>query len=323
MTSFEQTDLLDLDTYSVTDLSAVLETAKAMLPILQRPIARVPTLRGKTVAMVFFEPSTRTRVSFELAAKSLGADVINISNSGSSVEKGESVTDTLKTIQSLGADLLVVRHHASGIPYLAASTLDIPVINAGDGSHAHPSQALLDMFTINSELGQIKGKRVVIVGDILHSRVARSNIWGLTKMGAKVILSGPPQLLPSQWQEIPELKGEIYTDPVLDRAIEGADVIMALRIQKERMISMSMPDIREYSRLYSINQNRLGLASPNAIVMHPGPINRGVEISDEVAYGEQSKIQSQVINGVATRMSIIYLLSGNYGTSREAPIGQS
>lgn len=320
MTSFKQKNLLDLDTYSSEDILTVLDTAKAMLPILRRPIARVPTLRGKTVAMVFFEASTRTRVSFELAAKSLGADVISIGNSGSSVEKGESVTDTLNTIQSLGANVLVIRHHASGAPYLAARTLDIPVINAGDGSHAHPSQALLDMFTINSEFGQIRGKRVVIVGDILHSRVARSNIWGLTKMGATVVLSGPSQLLPSHMQEIPGFQDQISTDPNLDRAIEGADVIMALRIQKERMTSMSMPDIREYAKLYSINTKRLGLANPNAIVMHPGPINRGVEISDEVAYGEQSKIQSQVINGVATRMSIIYLLSGN---SREAPIGQS
>lgn len=302
--------LLDIDDFSRDEITTVLDTAESMSEILARPISRVPTLRGKTIVNVFYEASTRTRVSFELAGKYLSADVINITASGSSAQKGESLVDTVRTIQALGADMVVMRHHESGAPYLAAAELDCSVINAGDGWHAHPTQALLDLFTVRKELGEFEGKKLVIVGDILHSRVARSNIWGFTRMGMRVVLCGPATLLPSTFQDLSDANGLLSLELDADAAMEGADVVMALRIQKERMQAGLLPDLREYAALYGVNRARLEKASPTAIVMHPGPMNQGIEISPKVAYGSSSFIEKQVANGLAIRMSIFYLLAG-------------
>ena len=303
-------DLLDLDDFQRDDISLILDTSDTMTEILRRQIPRVPTLRGTTVANLFYEASTRTRVSFELAARSLGADVVNVSAAGSSIEKGESLVDTLRTVQALGADLVVMRHHDAGAPYLAASLLDCPVINAGDGWHAHPSQALLDLYTVRSHLGELEGLKLVIVGDIMHSRVARSNIWGFARMGARIVLCGPPQLVPHELTQLPGTDGLVRIESDFDIAIEDADVVMTLRIQKERMEGVHLPDLREYARLYGLNQDRLARARPGALVMHPGPINQGVEISAAVAAGPSSVIEEQVTNGVAIRMASIYLLAG-------------
>jgi aspartate carbamoyltransferase catalytic subunit len=305
-----QRNLLDLDEFGRDDIGLILDTGVSMAEILSRQIPRVPTLRGTTVANLFYEASTRTRVSFELAARSLGADVVNVTASGSSIEKGESLVDTLRTVQALGADMVVIRHRDAGAPYLAAATLDCPVINAGDGWHAHPSQALLDLYTVRSRLGRLEGIKLVIVGDILHSRVARSNIWGFARMGAHIVLCGPPQLLPNEFTRFPGTDGLVTIEPDLDIAVEGADVIMALRIQQERMEGAHLPDLREYARLYSISEARLARAHPDALVMHPGPMNQGVEISGAIAYGDASVIEEQVTNGVAIRMAGIYLLAG-------------
>ena len=270
---------------------------------------------------LFYEDSTRTRASFELAGKVLGADVINISSSGSSVQKGETLLDTVRTIQATGADLLVLRHGASGAPYLAAREVSCRVVNAGDGWHAHPSQALLDAYTIRSRLGDVRGKKIVIVGDIAHSRVARSNLWGLSALGAEVLVCGPPTLLPFGFDGRTDRNGAEERDfpPVrvehnLDRAVEGADVVMALRLQRERQQSGLLPSLREYSRLYQVTAERLARAKPDVIVLHPGPMNEGVEISAEVAHGARSLIEEQVANGVAVRMAILYLL-----LQKEAP----
>jgi aspartate carbamoyltransferase catalytic subunit len=302
-------NLLDLDDFGHNEISLILDTTVSMSEILNRQIPRVPTLRGLTIANLFYEPSTRTRVSFEIAARSLGADVVNVAASGSSVEKGESLVDTLRTVKALGADMLVIRHQEAGAPYLAASTIDCPVINAGDGWHAHPSQALLDLYTVRSRLGHLEGLKLVIVGDIMHSRVARSNIWGFSRMGAHVTLCGPPQLLPKQIAQFPGTDGLIHIEPNLDIAIENANVVMALRIQRERMDGFQLPNLREYAKLYSVTEERLKLAHPGALVMHPGPLNQGVEISSSIAYSDSSVIEEQVTNGVATRMASIYLLA--------------
>ena len=302
-------NLLDLDDFGHNEISLILDTTASMSEILNRPIPRVPTLRGLTIANLFYEPSTRTRVSFEIAARSLGADVVNVAASGSSVEKGESLVDTLRTVKALGADMLVIRHQEAGTPYLAASTIDCPVINAGDGWHAHPSQALLDLYTVRSRLGHLEGLKIVIVGDIMHSRVARSNIWGFSRMGAHVTLCGPPQLLPQQIAQFPDTDGSIHIEPNLDIAIENANVVMALRIQKERMDRFQLPNLREYAKLYSVTEERLKRAHPDALVMHPGPLNQGVEISSSIAYSDSSVIEEQVTNGVATRMASMYLLT--------------
>ena len=314
-----QRNLLDLDEFGRDDIGLILDTGVTMAEILSRQIPRVPTLRGTTIANLFYEASTRTRVSFELAARSLGADVVNVTASGSSIEKGESLVDTLRTVQALGADLVVIRHRDAGAPYLAAATVDCPVINAGDGWHAHPSQALLDLYTVRSRLGRLEGLKLVIVGDILHSRVARSNIWGFARMGAHIVLCGPPQLLPNEITQFPGTDRLVTIEPDLDIAVEGADVIMALRIQQERMDGIHLPDLREYSRLYSISEARLARAHPDALVMHPGPMNQGVEISAAIAYGDASVIEEQVTNGVAIRMAGIYLLAGG---SAEAANGR-
>ena len=317
--SWHHRHILDLDDFSSEELELVFQTSDAMKEILGREIRRVPTLRGKTVAILFYEPSTRTRVSFELAAKNLGADTVNLSPSTSSIVKGESLVDTIRTLDALGAEVIVMRHPQSGAPYIAAQHSGAKVINAGDGLHAHPTQALLDLYTIYEKRNIIEGLKVVIVGDILHSRVARSNIWGLTHLGAEVVLCGPPTLLPfglnkesfqREEQVIDSILHHVEVDFDLDQALVQADVIMMLRLQKERQPEGLLPSLNEYIRLYQLNESRLAKAKPDALVMHPGPVNEGIELSPEVAYGAQSVIQEQVTNGVAVRMALLYLLLG-------------
>ena len=312
--------VLDLDDFSRAEIEAVMETADAMREVQAREVPRVPALRGKTLVTLFYEASTRTRASFELAAKALGADVINIAASGSSVQKGESLYDTVRTLQAVGAQVLVMRHGSSGAPYLVARHVQVNVINAGDGWHAHPTQGLLDLYTMRSHLGDLRGKRVVIVGDIAHSRVARSNLWGLTTVGAEVVVCAPPTLLPYGMTgrarrsdgapaEEPLALPRVQVETDLDRAVAGADVVMALRLQLERMTSGLLPSLREYARLYQVTEERLARARPGALVMHPGPMNEGVEISPAVARSLQSVIEEQVTNGVAVRMAVLYLLA--------------
>jgi len=311
--------LLDLDDYSVDELEALMRTTDTMKEVLSREVPRVPALRGTTVVTLFYENSTRTRASFELAGKVLGADVINVSASGSSVSKGESLVDTVKTLRAIGADVLVMRHNRSGAPYLAARHADCSVVNAGDGLHAHPTQALLDLYTMRSHLGEVRGKRVVIVGDVLHSRVARSNMWSLNAMGAEIVLCAPPTLIPAGIGSGEGVLPPVRIETDLDRAMEGADVVMALRMQTERMHGGFVPGMREYSRLYQVNGERLARAKPNALVMHPGPMNEGVEISHEVAHGLQSRVEEQVTNGVAVRMAVLWLITRTAkGTGRAA-----
>lgn len=316
-------DILDLDDFTPDEIREVLETTATMREVLARPIKRVPPLRGKTIVNAFFEASTRTRVSFELAAKNLSADVVNIASSGSSVEKGESLVDTARTLQALGADMVVMRHGASGAPYLVARELSASVINGGDGWHAHPTQALLDLFTVQARLGRIEGRRIAIIGDVLHSRVARSAVWGFTTLGATVVLCAPPTLLPDGFDRAVHdglrLKGLSTTvagTPAvsmhhdIEIALRDADVVMALRVQRERMDTGLLPSLREYAINYGLTRDRVGRAKFGAIVMHPGPMNEGVEIAPDVAYGAQSVIEEQVTNGVAVRMAIMYLLAG-------------
>ncbi len=311
--------VLDLDDFGRDEIMHVLETADAMREVLARDVPRVPALRGTTVATLFYEASTRTRASFELAGKVLGADVINVSSSGSSVEKGESLVDTVRTLQALGVNVVVIRHKSSGAPYLAAAHTTAAVINGGDGWHAHPTQALLDLYTMRSHLGEIRGRKVTIVGDIAHSRVARSDIWGLTTLGAEVVLCAPPTLLPaglgrrvSSEQEEVSLPG-VTIEPQIERALKGADVVMTLRLQRERQQAGLLPSLREYSRRYEITSERVALAAPHALVMHPGPMNEGVEIAADVAVSAQSHIEEQVTNGVAVRMALLYLMSRESG----------
>ena len=308
-------DLLDLDDVSAEEIGLILQTTDSMKEILSRPIKRVPPLRGKTLVNLFYENSTRTRVSFELAAKNLSADVVNVTASASSVSKGESLVDTIRTLQALGGDAIVIRHSQSGAPYLVAKHLDGSVINAGDGWHAHPTQALLDLYTIRERLGRIAGLNITIVGDILHSRVARSNIWGMWRMGAHVTLCGPATLLPIVGEANPETGlPPVRIEHRIDQALEGADVVMALRIQRERMQAGLLPSLREYVNLYQLTTERVGKAAPGCLVMHPGPMNEGVEIAPDVAYGPQSVIEDQVSNGVAVRMALLYLLLGGRGS---------
>ena len=306
----ERKDLLDLDDFSSEEIELLLETTAAMTEVLSRPIRRVPTLRGKTIVNMFYEASTRTRSSFELAAKNLSADLVNVSASQSSVEKGESLIDTMRTLQALGADMVVMRHWEAGAPYLAASWLNASVINAGDGWHAHPSQALLDLYTVQERRGSIEGLKLVIVGDILHSRVARSNLWGFGKLGAQIVLCGPPTLLTPELLAIAQDLPQVTISYDLDEAIADADVVMMLRLQRERMASGLLPSVREYAARFALTRKRMGRARPNALIMHPGPMNQGVEITPELAYGEQSVIEDQVTNGVAVRMAVFYLLAG-------------
>jgi len=301
--------VLETNDWSRDEIEAVLETAGAMVEILKRPVRKAPPLRGKTVILFFAESSTRTRVSFELAAKALSADVTTITASGSSVEKGETLYDTVRTLQALGGDIVVMRHASSGAPYFVAERTDAAVINAGDGWHAHPTQGLLDAYTLRGSLGDLHGKRIVIVGDVLHSRVARSDINTLTPLGATVTLSGPPTLIPSAWRD-GALPPCVTYEPDLDRALDSADAAIALRLQKERQEGGLLPSLREYTRVWGVTEKRVALMRPNAPVMHPGPMNEGIEIDASVAHGSRSLVEAQVTNGVAVRMALLYLLTG-------------
>ncbi len=297
--------ILDLDDFSREEMEFIFERADSMKEVLSREIKKVPTLRGKRIATLFYEPSTRTRVSFEIAAKTLSADVINIQASSSSVEKGETLIDTLKTLKSLGIDLVVLRHPSPGAPYLASRFFEGSIINAGDGTHAHPTQALLDIYTVREKLKSFDGIKLLIVGDIAHSRVARSNIIGFHKMGARITLCSPPTLMP---RYIKKAYPWVDVDFDLDRAIKDADVIMALRIQKERQGDNLIPSLREYIRLYQINRERLKRAKDGVLILHPGPVNEGIELSMDVVNG--SLIREQVENGVAIRMALLYTILG-------------
>ncbi len=315
LTPAHRRHILDLDDFSKDEIELVLDTSVAMKEILGRPIKKVPTLRGKTVVNAFYENSTRTRISFELAAKNLSADVVNFTASSSSVSKGESLVDTIRTLEALGADVIVMRHSESGAPYLAAQHFRGSILNGGDGTHAHPTQALLDIFTMREKLGEIAGRKVVILGDIFHSRVARSNVWGLARMGAEVVLCGPPTLLPFkpgalEWGATADNSVTVHVEYNIERALKNADVVMALRMQKERQTSGLLPSIREYVNLYGLTTARVALARSNALIMHPGPMNEGVEIMSDVAYSRQSVIEEQVTNGVAVRMALLYLIAG-------------
>jgi aspartate carbamoyltransferase catalytic subunit len=294
-----------LQDITAEEISLLLDTAVVMKQIMKRQIKKVPTLRGRTVVSVFYEPSTRTRTSFELAAKYLSADTVGISAATSSIVKGESLKDTARTIAAMGADVVVLRHPMAGAARLLARTVRAAVINAGDGAHEHPTQALLDLYTVWEKKGRLDGLKVAIVGDILHSRVARSDIWGFTRMGARVHVAGPATMLP------PGLDGMgAAVSSRVEEALEGADVVIALRIQLERQQEGLFPGLREYARLFGLNRERLALAAPDALLMHPGPMNRGVEIAGDVADGDQSMINEQVTNGVAVRMALLYLLTG-------------
>ncbi|MBI4825947.1 MAG: aspartate carbamoyltransferase catalytic subunit [Nitrospirae bacterium] len=297
--------LLGIKELTSEDIYHVLDTASGFKDVLMRDIKKVPPLRGKTVVSLFFEPSTRTRTSFALAGKRLSADVVNFSVSNSSVVKGETILDTALTIQALGADLVIIRHASSGVPHYLSKFLNISVVNAGDGSNEHPTQALLDMFTIQSYKKDIKGLEVAIIGDIAHSRVAKSNIYALIKLGAKVRVICPPTLMPAELD-----KAGVDVFHSIDEGLKGADVVMALRLQLERQSKGYLPSLKEYFNLYGLTRERLKLAKKDAIVMHPGPMNRGVEIASDVADGPQSVILEQVTNGIAVRMAVLYLLSG-------------
>jgi len=299
-------DLLGLRELSAEEIRLLLSTAESFREISLRPIKKVPALRGKTVVNLFFEPSTRTRTSFELAAKRLSADIVNISTTSSSISKGETVLDTIKNLEALKIDIVVIRHASAGVPHMVAKQVYASVINAGDGAHEHPTQALLDLLTIQERKGRVDGLSVSIIGDIAHSRVARSNIWGLTKLGARVTVCGPPTLMPAQIEQL----GLRVTDDV-DEAVREADVLMLLRIQHERQEASLVPSLREYRLRYGIDRERLKRAKPDVLIMHPGPVNRGVELDSSVADGPHSVILDQVTNGLAVRMAVLYLVSGS------------
>ena len=310
--------LLDLDDYSQENIERLLNNAEKMLEILERDVKKTSYLRGKTIITLFFESSTRTRVSFEQAGKILGADVINVTEKGSSKSKGESFLNTALTLQAMKADIIIVRHPHSGAPNFLANRLNTSIINAGDGAHAHPSQSLLDLFTLRKNLGELSGKKIAIVGDILYSRVARSNLWGLTKMGANLTICGPTTLIPTDFihkcnQTSCHPFSNVQVEPDLRKALTNADAIMVLRLQQERQIAGHIPSIREYSRYYGINADRLKFAKDSVILMHPGPMNEGVEIETDVAHGTHSVIQDQVNYGVAIRMAILEFLIANQG----------
>ena len=321
----ERKHVLDLDDYSPEELASTLELAHGMVEVLGRDIKKTPALRGRVVVTLFYEASTRTRISFEEAGKILSADVINMSASGSSADKGESLLNTGLTLQAMGVDTLVVRHPHSGAPNFLARNLDrVSVVNAGDGMHAHPTQALLDLYTVQSKLGGIAGRKVVIVGDVLHSRVARSDIWGFARMGARIVLSGPRTLIPPDFlvsdghdaengSRTGSLASLVEVDTDLDRAVEDADVVMALRLQAERQRGGFLPSSREYIRRWQVNDARLSRARPDVLVMHPGPMNEGIEISTSLAHGSRSVIEEQVTAGVAVRMAVLYQLNAGQG----------
>ena len=303
---FGKKDILGIKDLTVDEINLILETAESFLEISTRKIKKVPTLRGKTIINLFYEASTRTRTSFEIAAKRLSADTINISSSTSSVVKGETLIDTARNLEAMNPDIIVIRHSAAGAPHLLARLIKQSIINAGDGAHEHPTQALLDMMTIKEKKGKISGLKVAIIGDIEHSRVARSNIYGLSKMGAQIVLAGPATMLP---RNIEQMGVDVFTN--LKDAIIDADVVMMLRIQLERQKQSIFPSLREYSQHYCLNRNNIKLAKKDVIVMHPGPINRGVEISPDIADDPScSVILDQVNKGVAVRMALLYLLTG-------------
>ncbi len=302
---WKRKDLLGIAELDSSEIELILNTAESFKEISSREIKKVPTLRGKTVINLFFEPSTRTRTSFEIAAKRLSADAINISTSTSSVVKGETLIDTAKNLEAMNPDCIVIRHSASGAPHLLARLMKVPIINAGDGAHEHPTQALLDLFTVREKLGHLAGLKIVIAGDILHSRVARSNIFGFLKMGAEVHLTGPRTMMPPEIERL-----GVRWHQSLREIIPEADVIMMLRLQLERQEGGFFPTLREYSRLFGLNMELMKQTKPGVLIMHPGPINRGVEISPEVADGPFSVILDQVTNGVAIRMALLYLLVG-------------
>lgn len=309
--AFTHKHLLGIQSLSASDITTVLDTAESFYEISTREVKKVPTLRGKTIINLFFEPSTRTRSSFELAAKRLSADIVNFNLNASSAAKGETFKDTILNLEAMNPDAIIIRHSCSGASHYASTFSQSNIINAGDGSHEHPTQALLDAFTMRQEKKDFQNLKVVIVGDILHSRVARSNIFLLRKMGARITLVGPPSLLPEEFK-----KFGVEIDFNLDHAVKGADVIMMLRIQMERQTKNFFPSIREYRNLYSLSAQRFGRAKKNAIIMHPGPINRGVELTADMADCAKSVILKQVENGIAVRMAILYLLLG--GKDREA-----
>jgi len=303
--TLQRKDLLGLEHLDAKEIETILNTVPPFKSLFTRSIKKVPTLRGKTVVNLFYEPSTRTRTSFEIASKRLSADVVNISVASSSVVKGESLIDTGKTLEAMKADIIIIRHGLAGAPAVLARNQHASHINAGDGFHEHPSQGLLDLYTIREKKKRLKGLKVLLVGDILHSRVAKSNIWGLTKLGAEVRVSGPPTLIPSR---ITDLGVKVFYN--LDEALKDVDVVNILRIQLERQQENLFPSVHEYIELYQVTANRLRAAKPDVMIMHPGPMNRGIEISSEVADGPNAVIYEQVTNGIAVRMAILYLLSG-------------
>ena len=304
--SFKHKHILGIEQMSSEDIETILDTADAFKEINSRDIKKVPTLRGKTIINAFFEASTRTRLSFEIAGKRLSADTVNISGSTSSVVKGETLEDTARNIEAMAPDIIVIRHGHSGAPHYLAERVGCSIVNAGDGAHEHPSQALLDMMTMREHKSRIEGLEVAIIGDITHSRVVRSNIYCLSKMGANVRLCGPGTMLPPGIEQLGNVK--VLSD--MREAIKNVDVVMMLRIQMERQSNIMLPSLREYARFYGLNPVNVKLAKPDAIVMHPGPMNRGVEISSVVADGVQNVILDQVENGVAVRMALLYLVSG-------------
>jgi aspartate carbamoyltransferase catalytic subunit len=302
---FTKKDILGIKDFTVDEINLVLDTAESFIEVSTREIKKVPTLRGKTIVNLFFEASTRTRTSFEIAGKRLSADTINISASTSSVVKGETLIDTARNLEAMNPDVIVIRHSAAGAPHMLARMVKQSIINAGDGAHEHPTQALLDMMTIKEKKGKIAGLKVAIVGDIANSRVARSNIYGLTKMGARVVVAGPAMMLP---RNIDQMGVAVFDK--LEDAIKGADIIMMLRIQLERKQQKIFPSLREYSNYFCLNRANITLAKEDVLVMHPGPINRGIEIAPDIADGPYSVILDQVTNGVAVRMALLYLLTG-------------
>jgi aspartate carbamoyltransferase catalytic subunit len=310
-------NLLGIRGLGAGEITHILDTAETFREVSEREIKKVPTLRGRTIINLFFEPSTRTRTSFEIAGKRLSADVINISSSSSSATKGETLLDTARNLEAMSPDLIVIRHPSAGAPHQLARVCRASIVNAGDGSHEHPTQALLDALTIRQHKGDFKNLRVAILGDILHSRVARSNAHLLTTLGAQVTLAGPGTLAPPGLASLVE-GSELRVERRIEDAIEGADVVMVLRIQRERQDKAFLPSLREYAVHYGLNMNRLALAKPDAIVMHPGPMNRGIEIASDVADGASSLILDQVANGLAVRMAVLYLLGGGMGTTPQS-----
>ena len=311
-------DLIGLETLSAAQIQFILDTAEPFKEVSERAIKKVPALRGKTIVNLFFEASTRTRISFEFAEKRLSADTVNVATQGSSVSKGETLVDTARNLEAMRIDMVVIRHGASGAAQFLGDRIESNVINAGDGKHEHPTQALLDMLTLRDKFGRIAGLKVAVCGDILHSRVARSNIWGLIKLGAEVGVCGPPSLLPRGIEEL-----GVTVLPRIEDAIAWADALNVLRLQLERMQAGFIPSLREYNRVFGVTRDRLSRAPKDLVILHPGPMTRGVEIDSDVADGEHSVILPQVTNGVAVRMAVLYLLAGGTGAAAAAARGEA